>query len=251
MKKIILPALAAALLSSTAMAADLPGRGPAVAPAPVFSPAPVFTWTGVYIGGQIGYAWGKDSTTEFVTATGLPTGFAQGFKPDGMIGGLHAGFNYQMGSIVLGVETDIEASGYKGGYRLLNGDGTDSETNWQGSLRGRVGVAMDRALIYATGGLAYANFTHTYIDGVAPIAAESFKKTDMGWTAGVGLEYAFTRNLTARAEYRYSDYGNFNHVSLVAFPGNTYRQNPSNHAVRFGVSYLFNMSGSGPVVAKF
>lgn len=250
MKKIILPALAAALLSSTAMAADLPGRGPAIAPAPAFSPMPVFTWTGVYIGGQVGYAWGKDSTTRFVTATGVPTGFSQGFSPSGAVGGLHAGFNYQMGSIVLGVETDIEASGYKGNYRLGNGDGTDAKTNWQGSLRGRVGVALDRALIYATGGLAFANFTHTIIDGVTP-ATESFKKTDMGWTAGVGIEYAFTRNLTARAEYRYSDYGNINHASLVAFPTFTHRHNPSNHAVRFGVSYLFNMSGSGPVVAKF
>lgn len=103
MKKLLLPAFAAALLSSTAMAADLPGRGPAMAPAPAFAPVPVFTWTGFYIGGQIGYAWGRDSSTEFTTATGGPTGFSRGFKPSGVIGGLHAGVNYQMGSMVLGV----------------------------------------------------------------------------------------------------------------------------------------------------
>lgn len=249
MKRILLPAFAAALLSSTAFAADLPARGPAIAPAPMAYAAPIFTWTGFYIGAQAGYAWGKDRTVEFTTATGVPTGFSRGSSPDGFIGGLHAGYNHQIGSFVLGFEGDVEYSGMKGGYRLANGNGTDSKIGWQGSLRARAGFAFDRALIYATGGLALADIKHTYIDGITP-ATESFSKTRAGWTAGAGVEYAFTRNVTGRVEYRYTDFGTMTNNSLVAFPGFSYRQNPTNHAVRVGLSYLFS-TGGGPVVAKY
>lgn len=208
MKKLLLATAATLLIAAPAFAADLPARVGAVAPAPVFV---TMNWTGFYVGAQVGYSWGTDRTTEFVTATGAATGFARGFSPDGFVGGLHAGYNYQMGSLVLGLEGDIEASGVSGGYRLANGNGTDTDRAWQGSLRARVGVAFDRALLYATGGVAFADIKHTY---VSPAVRESFSDVKMGWTVGAGLEYAFTNNLTARAEYRYTSFDRFGHNSV-------------------------------------
>lgn len=165
---------------------------------------------------------------------------------------MHAGFNYQMGSIVLGLEGDIEASGIRGSYRVApeNLNGTNSKVDWQGSIRGRLGVAMDRALLYVTGGVAFADFSHTYIEGTTPLS-ERFSNVKAGWTVGAGLEYAFTNNWTARAEYRYTDFGRFGYNSVVAFPGFTYRHSPDNHAVRVGISYLFSSGRSGAVVASY
>ena len=163
-----------------------------------------------------------------------------------MVGGLHAGYNHQIGTFVLGVEGDIEYSGLKGGYRNpING--IDSKIGWQGSLRARAGFAVDRALIYATGGLALADIKHTYIN---PPVAEGFSKTRVGWTLGAGVEYSFTQNITGRVEYRYTDFGKTRYNSLVAFPGASYRQHSTNHTVRVGLSYLFN-TGSSSIVAKY
>ena len=223
-----------ASLAATAFAADLPTRKAPEA----FVPVPVFTWTGFYVGGQLGYNWGNDRTSEFVTATGAFTGFTSSYSPNGVVGGTHAGFNYQMGSIVLGIEGDLELSGYKGGYRLANGNGTDTKKDFQGSIRGRFGFAFDRALIYATGGLALANFKHTYVNaGLA--RTESFSDTRAGWTLGAGLEYAFSRNWSGRVEYRYTDFGNFRNANAFAFPGFTYKQEPRDHTIRAGISYRF------------
>jgi outer membrane immunogenic protein len=244
MKKFLLAGVAAIAFVSGAQAADLGvPRGPVAG----VVMAPVFSWTGFYLGAQIGGVWYNDRTTEFVTATGAATGFTQGFTASGITGGLHAGFNYQMNNIVVGVEADIEASGAGGGYTLGNGNGTRFRSNWQGSLRGRLGFAADRALFYVTGGLAVAQFRHGYF---TPALIENFSRTRAGWTVGAGVEYAFTPNWTARAEYRYSDYGSFSNDSLVAFPGLTYRHNPRSHSVRVGVSYLFSTGGSA-VVARY
>ncbi len=245
MKKFLFAGVAVAALASGAQAADLGvARGP-VAAAVV---APVFNWTGFYLGGQIGGVWYNDRTTEFVTATGVLTGFSQSFTASGITGGVHAGFNYQLNQFVLGLEADIEASGASGGYTNAGfGTGTRFRSNWQGSLRGRAGFAVDRALFYVTGGLAVAQFRHGYF---TPAVIENFTRTRAGWTIGAGVEYAFTPNWTARAEYRYSDYGSFSNASLVAFPGLSYRQNPRSHSLRLGVSYLFS-TGPSAVVARY
>jgi outer membrane immunogenic protein len=244
MKKFLLAGAAVAALASGAQAADLGApRGP-IAAAVV---APAFNWSGFYLGAQIGGTWFNDRTTEFVTLGGAATGFSQGFTASGVAGGIHAGFNYQMNSFVVGLEADIEASSASGGYTLLNGNGTRFRSNWQGSIRGRLGFAADRALFYVTGGLALAEFRHGYF---TPAVIETFSRTRAGWTLGAGVEYAFTPNWTARAEYRYTDYGSFSNNSLVAFPGFTYQHNPKSHSVRLGVSYLFS-TGPGAVVARY
>lgn len=242
-RTLLLGTVAAVALSGAASAADLPIR--TAAPAPVYA-APLFTWTGFYVGGQIGYGWGNNSTAEYITATGAFTNFKRTFKPDGILGGLHAGYNMQSGSLVYGLEADIEGSALKGGYTLANGNGTAFKQPWQGSLRGRLGVAYDRALFYVTGGAAFAEQKHTYF---TPAIRETSSKTRFGWTLGAGIEYAVSNNWTVRGEYRYTDYGSYKNASLVAFPGFSYKHDPRDHAVRLGLSYKFG--GPSAIVAKY
>jgi len=248
MKKILLSATALLGLTAGAMAADLPSR---VAPAPIIAPVPVFTWTGFYAGVQAGYAWGEDETRLFfggVPFDVVPLIGAAGtdYDVEGFVGGAHAGFNYQFGSIVVGVEGDIEAAGIDGDRTwtsaALPGASASAETeiNFQGSLRARLGFAFDRALVYGTAGLAFANIENTYtaFDGVTTLT-ESFDDTEWGWTVGAGVEYAFTNNLTARVEYRYTQFDNYRNNSTLIAVGGAAEQEPEFHTVRVGVSYKF------------
>src|SRR5215212_5250219 len=109
MKKLTLAlAAATALISAPALAADLGVRPMAKAPAYV-APVAYANWNGFYIGAQVGYQWGRNRERDF-DALGF-TGFAQDWDSDGIVGGVHAGFNFQTGVIVWGIEGDIEASG--------------------------------------------------------------------------------------------------------------------------------------------
>jgi outer membrane immunogenic protein len=244
----LLAAVSAVVLGSVAMAADLPStKGPPVYAPP---PPPVFSWTGVYIGGQMGYEWGNDFTQERFTATGVPDGFFQSFSNDGVVGGGHIGYNYQISQFVFGVEGDVNGSGVRGGYTLANGNGTNSRSDIQASIRGRIGFAFDRVLIYATGGGAYADFEHTYF---TPAVGESFHNGRVGWTVGGGIEYAIDNNWSVRAEYRYSDFGSFTNASTVAFPGFSYTHHPRENLAQIGFSYKFDMAPppAPPLVTKY
>jgi opacity protein-like surface antigen len=130
---------AMALLADSANAADL--SMPMRAPPPLLA----FSWTGFYIGADVGYAWGKDTTTEYVTATNTFTGFNPTYNINSAVGGLYAGYNYQIGSAVLGIESDIEAANIRGGFidPVVGGAGT-TQLEWQGSLRGRLGFTADK-----------------------------------------------------------------------------------------------------------
>jgi outer membrane immunogenic protein len=180
MKKILLSSVALLGLATGAMAADLPSRR---APAPIVAAVPVFTWTGFYVGVNAGYGWNANDS---ITVGGVR------FDLDdegGFVGGAQAGYNYQIGSFVVGLEGDIQYADFGGDDRFdFDGDGiADDDFNnsdWFGTVRARAGVAFDRALIYATGGFAFADDA-------------------TGWTVGGGLEYAFTNNLSAKIEGLY------------------------------------------------
>jgi outer membrane immunogenic protein len=242
MKKLAIAATALLLGTAGASAADLAARPYTKAPAPV---AAVYNWTGFYIGAQVGYAWGDNSTREFVTATGVPTGFIQGFNADGFLGGGHIGYNWQVGQFVFGLEGDLEGADVKGGYRLANLNGTDFRIDAQASIRGRLGVAFNNSLLYVTGGAAWADMDHTYV--FANTLFETVSTTRTGWTLGAGWEYGFTPNWSARLEYRYTDFGTFRNNSTVSFPGFSYAHDPVFHTVRAGISYRFG----GPVVSTY
>jgi outer membrane immunogenic protein len=224
-----------------AQAADLPTRKEA--PAPVFVPPP-FTWTGFYVGANAGGVWtnGNSSTTlydygiPFAQLSLLNTAFPNqnfGSGQSGFIGGGQAGYNYQWGSAVLGVETDFDGStlsrnrsftGPTFANPVLGGAGSDfftlngsSRLSWLGSTRARLGwVATpdNRLLIYGTGGVAYggghANLSVFDATNGWYWSTNNNSSTRVGWTVGGGVEYAFTNNIIIGAEYLYFDLGSKN-----------------------------------------
>jgi outer membrane immunogenic protein len=250
--KLVLSALALVSATSIASAADLPARTYTKAPPMAVA---VYDWTGFYFGGQIGYDWRRDSNLERLLATGAPDGFTASSKPNGVVGGVHAGYLVQNGVIVYGLEGDIEGANIRGtGLYSLTGqapiaDHIDNRSDWQGSFRGRLGVASNNWLFYATGGLAFADIQHTYVTGIAGPPITSFSETRAGYTVGVGIEYGITANWRARVEYRYSDYGTLtNNVGTQFIVGTFQDQKITDNAVRFGVSYKL---GGGPLMARY
>jgi outer membrane immunogenic protein len=239
MKKILLASVALFGFAGAASAADLPVR--AAPPAPIIAAAPIFTWTGFYVGAQIGYGWNANDN-DIV----LPTGFVVqsgdfGDSGDGFLAGVHAGYNYQIGSFVVGLEGDIEGVFGDddddlvivgpGGVVFTNYGFAGNALDWQGSIRARAGFAFDRALIYATGGFAFAGVS----DGFGLVGDNDDTLT--GWTLGAGIEYAFTNNLTTRLEYRYTNYdGGDNFFNNVALGSNDIEF----HTIRAGLSYKFS-----------
>jgi outer membrane immunogenic protein len=247
MKRLFVASVIFVGLSSLAQAADLPRRTAPVYKAPPVVAAP-FSWSGFYIGGQVGYQWGGDHN---ITATDAPGPTTLGpfpFKSNGIVGGGHAGVNWQTGQWVLGIEGDFEGSGVDGNLNV-SVFGTDTSVlsfkqKWQASLRGRLGWAFDRNLLYVTGGGAWSKFTHdatfdtTGVLG-GPLVEPSWSDTVSGWTIGVGLEHAFTQNLSARVEYRYTDFDSFSHASVAVPPATVHTNDLTYSTVRVGLSYRF------------
>jgi outer membrane immunogenic protein len=256
-RQILMASVGAIALAGSAFAADLPSR----APPPVYvPPAPIFTWTGIYVGGQIGYAWGK-SNTNLGDAFGDFVSF--GTNNSGVIGGAHVGYNLQLSQFVVGLEGDVDGSSLSktvSGSPFITGFGVVPTTihgnlGVQGSIRGRVGYAWDRVLIYGTGGVAFAGFNGSIS---TPFGYDSASTTRVGWTVGGGLEYAVTNNWSIRAEYRYAQFGHstvFANNSFVlpgltavgAFGNRTINEN----RVQVGFSYKFDTAAPAPVVAKY
>lgn len=228
------------LLTSTTLmachaahAADMPMHQALPPPPPMMA----FSWTGFYLGGQVGYSWGKDHAVEYLTANGAFTGFQWKYPANGVVGGGYAGYNYQIGPAVLGLEADLEGAGNKGGFYDPPGAG-DTKISWQGSVRGRLGYAINRVLVYGTGGFSFADISHTYVEVATPIS-ETTKELRTGWTVGGGLEFAVTNNILAKAEYRYTDYGKYRYDLQTSFPGLTGEQQPKLSTIRLGVAYKF------------
>jgi len=183
MKKVLLAALMAGAASS-AMAADLPTRKAPPAPQ-VYAAPPVFSWTGLYVGVNGGWGGGS-SGGDF----GSPTG--------GLVGGT-IGYNYQVGQFVVGVEGDWDwADLNKNGYSVALASPYSNKIDDLVTARARAGYAIDRALLYVTGGYAGVD------DRIS--APGVFSSTDWrsGGAIGGGLEYAFTNNISAKAEYIYA-----------------------------------------------
>lgn len=243
MRKMILAAASLLTLASgSAFAADL--RMPVKAPAAYV--AETFNWSGFYLGVQGGYGWGTVGNA--FTIGGVTTPQPRYNARGGFVGG-HAGYNVQYGMWVFGLETDAEWSGVRGNDGGIGGVVDSLAVRWQGSTRGRLGVAVDRALIYATGGVAYAGTDYSLTSGAF---TETHRNTLVGWTAGAGVEYSFAPSWSARLEYRYSDYGGAS-PNFVGGPGVAPQRidyDYRTHAVRAGISYRFNSWG-GPVVARY
>jgi outer membrane immunogenic protein len=186
MKTIFLAMLMAGAATG-ALAADLPTHKAPVAPAPVYAPA--FTWGGLYLGINGGYAFGAVSNTNFANPSG------------GVIGGT-LGYNWQMGQLVFGAEGDIDYAFTKhsNNFAFARGTGTNTyRVNWITTERLRLGYAMDRALFYVTGGYAGVSAHATVADSFGNNFSQNNWRS--GGAIGGGVEYAFTNNITAKAEY--------------------------------------------------
>jgi outer membrane immunogenic protein len=202
-----------------------------------------FDWTGPYVGLQAGYGWNElDVNVDRLAGTARID--ADTFERDGFIGGLYAGYLFQEGRLVFGLEGDIEYSDMKGQTDLMieftdEGD-IESTIDWLGSLRLRAGFAKDRALIYATGGLAIGG-VELEADNLNPVLRDDPDKTaKLGWTVGGGLEYAVADDLSVRFEYRYTDLGDTEgRISIPASPFFDYKVHTDFHAIRGGVSWRF------------
>lgn len=230
MKKSLLAGMSfAALVATAAVAADVPPSRyipPPRAPAYV----PFFSWNGFYVGINAGYGWGRSQWTN--AGTGASTG---SFNADGALVGGTAGYNLQMGSFVFGAETDIGWSGMKGtSTAAICGTQCETSNQWLGTLRGRLGYAMDRVMPYATVGLAYGG-----LEGSRAAATPGFSTTVIGWTAGGGLEYAFASgNWSAKLEYLYVDFGSAT-CDAVCSGTTAFDVDFHSHALRAGLNYKF------------
>jgi outer membrane immunogenic protein len=265
MLKNILLSTAFAAAALPALAADLPSR--TTAPAPYVPPVPVFTWTGFYIGLNAGYNWGNNDLTLYgnpIYAGYFPSGIKS--DSDGFTGGIQAGYNWQMNQFVVGVEADWvwldsgkTSSGtiaYPSGYPSAGVGGASVTStgkigsDWLATLRGRIGYAIDRWMIYGTGGLAWGNvnssstLSASYINtaGVSTLDLWQGKNDDtrFGWTLGAGVEYAITNNITTKLEYLYYDLGSKNYAVVGGtLPAASTRAKMDGNIVRAGLNYKF------------
>ena len=229
-------------LAAAAQAADLPSdKGPALyAP-----PPPVFSWTGFYVGATAGGAFSHESVS-------LGPFGSLSTNPAGFVGGGEAGFNYQLpaSNVVFGGETDLQGSTLRGDYGTLataaGPASGSSRLEWWGSARARLGLSFGNVLPYVTGGFAYGDVHDNVALGTANFSAGGVRT---GWTAGAGVEYAITHNLTAKAEYLYTDLGS---VSTPLAGVGAAHTRAAFHAVRAGLNWKFDWSGApAPITSKY
>jgi outer membrane immunogenic protein len=239
MKKSLLAgvSLGALALASGAQAADMPAR-PAYK-APALAPTP-WSWTGFYVGANVGVA-GARTRVSNPDLIFFPGSFDS--NKTGVIGGVQAGYNWQFNSIVVGLEGDISAASLNRSTLAVplgfTGDSFNGNMSALGTVRGRVGWAFDRVLVYGTGGVAIANLKDQYSSPIFPFTA-SASSSATGWTAGGGVEYALFGNWTAKAEYLHVGFPSRS-TSISPIPGNTYTFafKDSIDIGRVGINYKF------------
>ena len=217
-----------ALVSQQARAADIVAvRQPL---------APMWNWTGFYVGGHLGGAWGiKDWSSD-------PTGFFSGLgafpnygTAGGSIGGVQLGFNYQLRSVVLGLEADASWASVDGTTRCaFSYFICSSQVGSLGTLAARIGVPLDRTLLYVKAGAAWAHDKY-HMNSFEFIDVLEGSQTRWGWMVGGGLEYGFAPGWSAKAEYNYLDLGTArvvfsDNVDPTRVPIDTSRESSSHQA---------------------
>jgi outer membrane immunogenic protein len=191
-----------------------------------------FNWTGFYAGINGGYGWGTANWDIPVVSHDTSGGMV----------GATLGYNYQVGSIVWGIEGDFDWADVSGSA-ACGAFTCETKNSWLGTVRGRIGYAFDRWLPYITAGGAFGNVKASSTNPAALGASND----QYGWTVGAGLEYAFAGNWSAKIEYLYIDLGSFDCgvacAGAVASDNVSFREN----IVRFGINYKF----SGPIFSRY
>jgi outer membrane immunogenic protein len=255
-----------ALIAGPAMAADLrmPVKAPPMAPA-----VAAYSWTGFYLGGEVGYGWASDTTT-VVTQTSLTPGFPVGFSSTrnltGILGGVNAGFNYQISQFVIGLDGDYTWANLTGSTTDVSPTTADvavhsDKIDWIATVTGRLGVLVsNNVLFYGKGGWAWAewkdnsstfNPTQTTL-----LNTSSSAETRDGWTAGVGIEWGFAPGWSAKVEYDHIGFATANFASTevnartgaVSFPLRSATSDLD--MVKGGIMYHFNFGG-GAIATRY
>ncbi|HUB65319.1 MAG TPA: outer membrane beta-barrel protein [Methylocella sp.] len=276
----LLASASAMTLAGSALAADL---------TPVPPPPPVFTWTGLYLGG---YGGGEVTNTSYNTVLGTPLAGISHLTPTdiavvdaagsqtldkgGFTAGAELGYNWQVGMFVLGFETDVggvtggthaQSAGFIHGTDVLPptlvfpfGISQSVSNGLFGTVRGRIGVAFDRFLIYGTGGLAYSSghYAFNYADGLFPATGAAVANVKVGYAVGGGLEYGLTNNWSVKGEFLYSQFGRVTTSGVIVNTASPAFTNPfvtseriQNYTARVALNYRFNWFAPPPVVAKY
>jgi outer membrane immunogenic protein len=222
-------------LAHSASAADLSTPQIYKAPPPAY-----FSWTGWYVGANGGYGWGQTNHTATAGITGIPglPGLTTGnFNTRGGVVGGTVGYNYQMGNWLIGAEADLDWSNIQGTFNgvvpIPGGTAPfslSSQLQWLETTRVRAGFVWDHALFYGTAGAAMGGVTATAnasaaASGVGAAITAADTQTRFGWTAGAGVEYAFTNYLSGKVEYLYVALGSQNQIVVdnVKFQTNIVR----------------------------
>jgi outer membrane immunogenic protein len=221
------------------------------------------SWTGFYIGVNGGYGWSASDSQLGIegfsdsSCGGTCGAFRKGFNADGGFGGGQIGYNSQRGAFVFGIEADIQGSGIGGASALGFSESEDnfsasakSDLRWFGTVRGRIGYAFDRTMLYATGGFAFGGvkdrLTAAFDEsGTGDSSTVKFNDTLTGYVLGGGLEHKFAPNWSLKAEYQYLNLGDTKRATFVTFDDGedhtdaTGRFDHSYHTVRLGLNYSF------------
>lgn len=198
---------------------------------------PTYDWSGVYIGVQAGYGWGSNDYSALGSATD--------FDSDGFAGGLTAGVNWQNGAFVYGIEADISYSDIDGNFRGPNTGfipcadaGCTADIEWFGTGRARLGYAVGNLLPYVTGGFGVGRLEGTADSQGCDLPGScSYDDTEFGWTAGAGVEWGLTQQISVKAEYLHIDFESpgFNNAPS----GDARVDDIALDTVRIGVNYRF------------
>ena len=227
------------------------------------APTPPFTWSGFYVGVNLGYGWNEDNHDNFVlreTTERFTT--APDMRPEGGFGGGQFGYNWQTGPWVWGIETDIQGADINqdrfnrcidvacpggGGIRA----NVRQEIDFFGTVRGRLGYAWDHALLYATAGFAYGGVNdRLVVFNPATGFAAVFRRdeTETGWTAGGGVEFAIDTRWSVKLEYQHIDLGSDRpNITVLPTPVTSFTGKFEDAAdtIRIGLNYRFGSGGYG------
>lgn len=260
MKKCLLAVAVLVAFAAPAAAADLAAR-PVYTKAPIMA-APVYSWKGFYAGVNAGGVWSDADTTLtasafFTSAALISSDGSVGLDKSGFTGGVQAGYNWQFGQFVLGVEADVNSTNISNSRLTIRGAvpglpsgyvlGESIASDWLVTLRARGGYAVNNWLFYVTAGLAIADFDFTQgsFFGDCPCGiVGSTTGTKTGWTVGAGVEYGLWTNWTVKAEYLYVDLGResfADNLGAFGFPTATFAHSArlQENIFRVGVNYRF------------
>jgi outer membrane immunogenic protein len=231
MKKLLLAGIVAGACASNALAADLGPYRPPPPAEPIYEPVHDrgYNWQGLYLGVNAGYGWANDNGAAY-TGAGGGTG---ALNSDGWFGGGQIGYNAQFNALVLGLEADLQGADISDTTALSGGlSQVTTDIEYFSTLRGRVGFAAGPALLYVTGGWAFADLSQSLN---APGASLSSSDWETGYTVGGGIEWAFAPNWSLKSEYLYIDLGDQTYSS----PAGTYTTQTDFHTARVGLNYRF------------